>query len=64
MKPLGPIPPGFKAIGGELALGGRTASALAEANASRRFLGQSEVEVLDSSSDSLTAGSPNAGGNP
>ena len=30
MKPLGPIPPGFKAIGGELALGGRTASALAE----------------------------------
>ena len=30
MKPLGPIPPGFEAIGGGLALGGRTASALAE----------------------------------
>jgi diaminopimelate decarboxylase len=30
MKPLGPIPPGFETIGGELAIGGRTASALAE----------------------------------
>ena len=30
MKPLGPIPPGFEAIGGELAIGGQTASALAE----------------------------------
>jgi len=30
MKPLGPIPPGFAAIDGELAIGGRTASALAE----------------------------------
>ncbi|MGB3379145.1 MAG: pyridoxal-dependent decarboxylase, exosortase A system-associated [Allopontixanthobacter sediminis] len=30
MKPLGPIPPGFEAIGGELAIGGHTASALAE----------------------------------
>ncbi len=29
MKPLGPIPPGFEAIGGELAIGGQTASALA-----------------------------------
>lgn len=28
MKPLGPIPPGFVAIDGELAIGGRTASAL------------------------------------
>lgn len=28
MKPLGPIPPGFAAIDGELAIGGRTASAL------------------------------------
>lgn len=28
MKPLGPIPPGFAAINGELAIGGRTASAL------------------------------------
>ena len=30
MKPLGPIPPGFEAIDGELAIGGQTASALAE----------------------------------
>lgn len=28
MKPLGPIPPGFASIGGELAIGGRTVSAL------------------------------------
>ena len=28
MKPLGPIPPGYEAIDGELAIGGRTASAL------------------------------------
>ena len=28
MKPLGPIPPGFATIGGELAIGGRSASAL------------------------------------
>ena len=28
MKPLGPIPPGFTAIDGELAIGGRTASSL------------------------------------
>lgn len=30
MKPLGPIPPGYSAIDGELALGGRKASAWAE----------------------------------
>ena len=30
MKPLGPIPPGFDAIDGELAVGGRRASALAQ----------------------------------
>jgi diaminopimelate decarboxylase len=30
VKPLGPIPPGYEAIGGELAIGGRPASALAE----------------------------------
>ena len=30
MKPLGPIPPGFTAIDGELAIGGRTASAIVE----------------------------------
>lgn len=30
MKPLGPIPPGFETIGGELAIGGRTARALVE----------------------------------
>src|SRR5690606_13379113 len=30
MKPLGPIPPGFETIDGDLAIGGRTASALAE----------------------------------
>lgn len=30
MKPLGPIPPGFATIEGELAIGGRTASALVE----------------------------------
>lgn len=29
MKPLGPIPPGFETIDGELAVGGQTASALA-----------------------------------
>ncbi len=29
-KPLGPIPPGFEAIGGELAIGGRRASELVE----------------------------------
>jgi len=31
MKPLGPIPAGFTAIDGELAIGGRTSSALVEA---------------------------------
>ena len=30
MKPLGPIPSGFTALGGELAIGGQTASALVE----------------------------------
>jgi diaminopimelate decarboxylase len=30
VKPLGPIPPGFEAIDGELAIGGRKASALVE----------------------------------
>jgi diaminopimelate decarboxylase len=30
MKPLGPIPAGFEAIGGELAIGGQTASALTD----------------------------------
>ena len=30
MKPLGPIPAGYEAIDGELAIGGRTASALVE----------------------------------
>jgi len=30
MKPLGPIPAGFDAIGGELAIGGQTASALTD----------------------------------
>ncbi len=30
MKPLGPIPPGFDTIDGELAIGGKTASVLAE----------------------------------
>ncbi|TMM50028.1 pyridoxal-dependent decarboxylase, exosortase A system-associated [Qipengyuania marisflavi] len=30
MKPLGPIPAGYSALNGELAIGGRTASALAE----------------------------------
>jgi diaminopimelate decarboxylase len=30
VKPLGPIPPGFEAIDGELAIGGRSASALVE----------------------------------
>jgi diaminopimelate decarboxylase len=39
MKPLGPIPPGFAAIGGELAIGGRTASALvAEAGGTPLFV--------------------------
>ena len=31
MKPLGPIPPEFEALDGELAIGGKTASALVEA---------------------------------
>ncbi len=30
MKPLGPIPPGYETIDGELAIGGRTASALVQ----------------------------------
>jgi diaminopimelate decarboxylase len=30
VKPLGPIPPGYETIGGELAVGGRTATALTE----------------------------------
>jgi diaminopimelate decarboxylase len=30
LKPLGPIPPGFAALDGELAIGGRTASALVD----------------------------------
>ena len=30
MKPLGPVPAGYEAIGGELAIGGRPASALVE----------------------------------
>ena len=30
MKPLGPIPPGYETIGGELAIAGRTASAWVE----------------------------------
>jgi diaminopimelate decarboxylase len=39
MKPLGPIPPGYEALGGELAIGGRTASALvAEARATPLFV--------------------------
>ena len=31
MKPLGPIPPGYEALNGELAIGGRSASSLVEA---------------------------------
>lgn len=39
MKPLGPIPPGFAAIDGELTIGGRTASALvAEADDTPLFV--------------------------
>jgi diaminopimelate decarboxylase len=39
MKPLGPIPPGFAARGGELAIGGRTASTLvAEAGGTPLFV--------------------------
>jgi diaminopimelate decarboxylase len=39
MKPLGPIPPGFTATGGELAIGGRGASALvAEAGGTPLFV--------------------------
>ena len=30
MKPLGPVPAGYEAIRGELAIGGRPASALVE----------------------------------
>ncbi|MGN6500329.1 MAG: pyridoxal-dependent decarboxylase, exosortase A system-associated, partial [Tsuneonella sp.] len=38
-KPLGPIPAGYEAIGGELAIGGRTASALvAEAGSTPLFV--------------------------
>ena len=39
MKPLGPIPPGFAMIDGELAIGTRTASALvAEAGQTPLFV--------------------------
>jgi diaminopimelate decarboxylase len=39
MKPVGPIPPGYAAIGGELAIGGKTASALvAEAGRTPLFV--------------------------
>jgi diaminopimelate decarboxylase len=39
MKPLGPVPPGFTATGGELAIGGRGASALvAEAGGTPLFV--------------------------
>ena len=39
MKPLGPIPPGYEALGGELAIGGRTAGVLvAEAGGTPLFV--------------------------
>ncbi|MXP42408.1 pyridoxal-dependent decarboxylase, exosortase A system-associated [Altererythrobacter soli] len=44
MKPLGPIPPGFEAIDGELAVGGRKASALvAEAGGTPLFVYSGEL---------------------
>jgi diaminopimelate decarboxylase len=44
VKPLGPIPPGFEAIDGELAVGGRTASALiTEAGGTPLFVYSSEL---------------------
>ena len=44
MKPLGPIPPGFDVIDGELAIGGRTASALVEeAGATPLFVYSSDL---------------------
>lgn len=38
MKPLGPIPPEFQTLGGELAIGGRTTSALADAHGTPLFV--------------------------
>ena len=44
MKPLGPIPPGYEAIGGELAVGGRTSSELvAEAGGTPLFVYSTEL---------------------
>lgn len=45
IKPVGPIPAGYEAIGGELAIGGRTASDLVEATGSTPLFVYSRVHL-------------------
>jgi diaminopimelate decarboxylase len=57
MKPLGPIPPGFSALRGELAIGGKTASALVkEAGGTPLFV--YSRDLLDTRMASLRAAMP------
>jgi diaminopimelate decarboxylase len=57
MKPLGPIPAGYAAIGGELAVGGRTASQLVEKAGSTPLFVYSRAH-LDSRMQQLRAAIP------
>jgi diaminopimelate decarboxylase len=57
MKPVGPIPPGFEAIGGELAIGGRTATDLV-AEAGRTPLFVYSKAMLDARMSELRAALP------
>ncbi len=57
MKPVGPIPPGYKAIGGELAIGGKRASELV-AEAGRTPLFVYSRAHLDARVAELRAGLP------
>lgn len=57
MKPVGPIPPGFSAIDGELAIGGKTASALV-AEAGRTPLFVYSRALLDARMAELRAALP------
>ena len=57
MKPVGPIPPGFASLDGELAIGGKTASALV-AEAGRTPLFVYSRELLDARVAQLRAALP------
>lgn len=57
MKPLGPIPPGFQTLEGELAIGGETASALAERAGSTPLFVYSRA-MLEQRVRDLRAGMP------